>query len=90
MHSAWEVEGRTVAWPDHAESHYQIPFVYSCNGSPFIKQLAEQTGTWFRDVREPANLAKPLLQALSWFLQNLRRFSYRLMSSPRPYLYAVL
>ncbi len=60
MHSAWEAEGRTVAWPDHAEGHYQIPFVYSCNGRPFVKQLAEQSGTWFRDVREPANLAKPL------------------------------
>lgn len=34
--------------------------MYSCNGRPFVKQLAEQSGTWFRYVRETANLAKPL------------------------------
>ena len=46
--------------PKGDEEHYQVPFAYSCNGRPFIKQLAEQSGTWFRDLREPANLAKPL------------------------------
>jgi type I restriction enzyme R subunit len=60
MQSAWQQQGLTIAWPDHENSHYQIPFVYSCNGRPFVKQLAEQSGTWFRDVREPSNLAKPL------------------------------
>lgn len=60
MQPAWEVEGRTVAWPDSGEGHYQIPFVYSCNGRPFVKQLAEQSGTWFRDVRAPANTKRPL------------------------------
>ncbi|MCQ8104208.1 type I restriction-modification system endonuclease [Methylomonas sp. SURF-2] len=60
MLPAWQLQGRTIAWPDHKDGHYQIPFVYSCNGRPFVKQLAEQSGTWFRDVREPSNLAKPL------------------------------
>ncbi|MDT4289555.1 DEAD/DEAH box helicase family protein [Methylomonas sp. MO1] len=60
MQSAWQLQGRTIAWPDHEDGHYQIPYVYSCNGRPFVKQLAEQSGTWFRDVREPSNLAKPL------------------------------
>ena len=60
MQPAWQQQGRTIAWPDHEDGHYQIPFVYSCNGLPFVKQLAEQSGTWFRDVREPSNLAKPL------------------------------
>jgi type I restriction enzyme R subunit len=60
MQPAWQQQGRTIAWPDHKDGHYQIPFVYSCNGRPFVKQLAEQSGTWFRDVREPSNLAKPL------------------------------
>jgi type I restriction enzyme R subunit len=53
-------EGRTIAWADNEEGHYQVPFVYSCNSRPFVKQLAEQSGTWFRDVRELANLARPL------------------------------
>ncbi|MDQ8196339.1 type I restriction-modification system endonuclease [Coraliomargarita sp. SDUM461004] len=57
---AWEVEGRTIAWADDAEGHYQIPFVYSCNGRPYIKQLAEQSGIWFRDVRDPSNTRRAL------------------------------
>ncbi len=58
--AAWEIEGRTIAWPSGDDAHYQIPFVYACNGRPFIKQLAEMSGTWFRDVREPTNTARPL------------------------------
>ena len=62
LQAAWELAGRTVAWADEQDSHFHIPFVYSCNGRPFIQQLAEQSGTWFRDVREPSNTAKPLQQ----------------------------
>ncbi|HGX92597.1 MAG TPA: type I restriction-modification system endonuclease, partial [Candidatus Tenderia sp.] len=60
MQPAWHLEGRTVAWPRGDDGHYHIPFVYSCNGRPFIKQLAEQSGTWFRDVRAVGNIARPL------------------------------
>ncbi|MEO1940513.1 MAG: DEAD/DEAH box helicase family protein, partial [Candidatus Thioglobus sp.] len=60
MKPAWSLQGQTVAWPDDEDGHYQIPFVYSCNGRPYIKQLAEQSGTWFRDVREPSNIARAL------------------------------
>ena len=60
MQPAWLIQGRTIAWADNEEGHYQIPFVYSCNARPFVKQLAEQSGIWFRDVREIANLARPL------------------------------
>ncbi len=48
---AWEKEGRTIAWPYEGSietaGHYQIPFVYSCNGRPYVKQYAEKSGTWF-------------------------------------------
>lgn len=57
---AWEQEGQTVAWPDDEDGHYKVPFAYSCNGRPFVKQLAEQSGTWFRDVRHPANTRRAL------------------------------
>lgn len=60
MTSAWELAGRTIAWPDDYEGHYKIPFVYSCNGRPYIPQLAEQSGTWFRDVREHNNTKRSL------------------------------
>lgn len=59
MQAAWAAQGRTIAWADAEEGHFHIPFVYSCNGRPFVKQLKEQSGTWFRDVREPSNTAEP-------------------------------
>ncbi len=60
MLGAWELAGLTIAWPDENESHYKIPFVYSCNGRPYVPQLAEQSGTWFRNLREPANTKRAL------------------------------
>ena len=54
------IENRTVPWPDQADGHYHLPFVYSCNGEPYNAQLREKSGTWFRDLRCPSNLAKPL------------------------------
>ncbi|GFD67768.1 type I restriction-modification system endonuclease [Alteromonas sp. KUL106] len=60
MLGAWELAGLTIAWPNEQESHYKIPFVYSCNGRPYVPQLAEQSGTWFRDVRETANTKRAL------------------------------
>ncbi|WP_111979696.1 type I restriction-modification system endonuclease [Algibacillus agarilyticus] len=57
---AWELQGLTIAWPDEEDGHYKVPFVYSCNGRPYVPQLAEQSGTWFRDVREPANIKRAL------------------------------
>lgn len=60
MIPAWQAEGRTIAWACGESGHYQIPFVYSCNGRPYIQQLQEQSGTWFRDLRQPANLARAL------------------------------
>lgn len=59
---AWTIEGQTVAWPDDHEGHYHVPFVYSCNGRPYIKQLDEQCGTWFRDARCNSNGPRALPQ----------------------------
>lgn len=59
MQAAWAAQGRTIAWADAEDGHFHIPFVYSCNGRPFVKQLKEQSGTWFRDLREPSNTAEP-------------------------------
>jgi hypothetical protein len=49
-----------ASWPDGQGSHFEMPFVYSSNGRPYLKQSwPRQSGTWFRDVRSPANLATP-------------------------------
>jgi type I restriction enzyme R subunit len=58
---AWEAAGQTGPWEDGEGKYFQIPFAYSCNGRPYIVQLAEQSGTWFRDLRAPSNLARPLM-----------------------------
>jgi type I restriction enzyme R subunit len=57
----WLEEGRHGPWPDGQGAAFNLPFAYSCNGRPLIKQSPEASGTWFRDLRHPANLAKPLL-----------------------------
>lgn len=57
---AWQAEGRDGPWPDGQGGWFQVPFVYSCNGRPFVRQSPEASGTWFRDVRHPAQLARPL------------------------------
>ncbi|WP_168792311.1 type I restriction-modification system endonuclease [Paraburkholderia aromaticivorans] len=56
----WQVAGQAGPWPDGQKGSFKVPFVYSCNSRPYIKQLAEQSGTWFRDVRAPSNLSSPL------------------------------
>lgn len=39
---------------------YLIPFVFSSNGRPYLRQLATRSGTWFCDLRNPANLGHAL------------------------------
>ncbi|MDX1302048.1 type I restriction-modification system endonuclease [Photobacterium sp.] len=75
---AWELESRTIAWADEEEGHYHIPFVYSCNGRPFNKQLAELSGTWFRDTRKASNAKRPLQQFHSpdGLIDKLKRSRY--------------
>lgn len=58
--AAWLVEGRQAPWSDGQGDVFQLPFAYSCNGRPLIKQSPEASGTWFRDLRLSSNLAKPL------------------------------
>ncbi|MGY8628029.1 type I restriction-modification system endonuclease [Chromobacterium violaceum] len=58
---AWQLAGLAGPWLDGQDGYFQVPFVYSSNGRDYIQQLAEQSGTWFRDVRSPANLARPLM-----------------------------
>lgn len=47
-----------AGWGEQGE--FQLPFVFSCNGRPFLQQLRTASGIWFRDLRRPTNLAVPL------------------------------
>ena len=52
--------GSPNGWADGQGGHFQVPFAFACNGRPYVKQLAEQSGIWFRDLRSPANLPRAL------------------------------
>lgn len=37
-----------------------VPFAFSTNGRPYLAQLAEASGIWFRDLRKTKNHPRPL------------------------------
>ncbi|MFI3805656.1 type I restriction-modification system endonuclease [Vagococcus fluvialis] len=39
---------------------YKVPFIYVTNGRPYLKQLADKSGVWFWDARQPQKSAYPL------------------------------
>lgn len=41
-------------------SEFKVPFAFSTNGRPYLKQVATKSGIWFRDLRQSTNLARPL------------------------------
>lgn len=43
-----------------AEGEPRLPFVFSANGRPFLRQMPELSGIWFRDLRRASNLAQAL------------------------------
>ena len=57
---SWLLAGQQQPWDDGQGGFFHVPFAFACNGRPFIKQLAEQSGTWFRDLRSPSNMRRPL------------------------------
>lgn len=64
-----EMKSHDASWGDH-----KIPFVFSTNGRPFLRQLETKSGVWFCDVRNNKNLRRSLE---SWYtpdgLQQLLR-----------------
>ncbi len=45
-------------WGDQSE--YRIPFIFSANGRPYLRQLATKSGIWFGDLRHPENRSQAL------------------------------
>ncbi|SDW60613.1 type I restriction-modification system endonuclease [Nitrosomonas communis] len=43
-----------------SDNVYRIPFAFSANGRPFLRQLATKSGIWFCDLRRADNLGHPL------------------------------
>ncbi|WP_408890773.1 type I restriction-modification system endonuclease [Myxococcus faecalis] len=49
-----------LASPGGPWREFLLPFVFSSNGRPFLRQLATRSGTWFCDLRNPENLGHAL------------------------------
>jgi len=53
-------------WPDPAAGNsgnaaFRVPYVFSANGRPYLKQVETESGIWFRDVRKPSNHSRVLV-----------------------------
>ncbi|MDQ5984800.1 MAG: hypothetical protein CSYNP_00496 [Syntrophus sp. SKADARSKE-3] len=46
--------------PDGPWGEFRIPFVFSSNGRPYLRQIATRSGIWFCDVRCSENLGHAL------------------------------
>ncbi|MGE0131345.1 MAG: type I restriction-modification system endonuclease [Blastocatellales bacterium] len=49
-----------VAMPETARGEFRVPFAFSANGRPFLRQLETRSGIWFCDLRKPDNLSRAL------------------------------
>lgn len=48
-------------WAETDEYSFLVPFVFSANGRPHLKQLETQSGIWFRDARKPSHHRRALV-----------------------------
>lgn len=53
-----ETEAHKSGWG--ANDEFRIPFIFSSNGRPYLRQLSTKSGVWFCDVRRPENVAHAL------------------------------
>lgn len=42
------------------DREFRVPFVFSSNGRPYLRQLETKSGIWFCDLRRADNLSRPL------------------------------
>jgi len=47
-----------------AKGEFRLPFVFSTNGRPYLRQIDTHSGIWFCDLRRPENLSRALQ---GWF-----------------------
>lgn len=45
---------------DNDMGEYKVPFIYTANGRPYLKQYKEKSGIWFWDARNPKESAYTL------------------------------
>lgn len=50
----------TMTSPGGPWKKHTLPFCFSTNGRPYLRQLETRSGIWFCDVRKPTNLSRAL------------------------------
>jgi len=69
-----------------SENEFRLPFGFSANGRPYLRQLATHSGIWFCDLRRPDNLSGPLQgwytpEGLVALLKRDEDASYRMLAN---------
>jgi type I restriction enzyme R subunit len=54
------IEASGGPWVDTGDDRFYVPFVFSMNGRPYLKQIQTHSGIWFRDTRRAANHRRAL------------------------------
>ena len=71
---------------------YKVPFLFSTNGRPYLKQIETKSGIWFLDVREAENHAYALQgwyspEGLEQLLeQDIQQTTQKLQTSSKDFL----
>lgn len=71
---------------------YKVPFLFSTNGRPFIRQMVEKSGIWYLDARQPTNHPRPLEgwfrpeELLAMLAQDHAKAAEELRREPPDYL----
>lgn len=82
-------EGKFIGGP---WGNYWVPFLFSTNSRPYLKQLEHKSGIWFLDGRQSTNHPKPLQ---AWytpegitdlFKQDIKAATAKLKKEPFDYL----
>ncbi|MCF7730311.1 MAG: hypothetical protein K9N23_01425 [Akkermansiaceae bacterium] len=71
--------GETLVHPDNwgAKGEFRLPFAFSTNGRPYLRQLDTRSGIWFCDLRRPDNLS-PEQQEIVRRVEDLFAFADRI------------
>lgn len=73
---------------------YQVPFLFSTNGRPYLEQIKTKSGVWFLDVRNPYERSRALQGWYSpeglvkLFEKNVRESEEKLKNEPADFLTA--
>ena len=85
-------EALSVLGGPWSKDKLHIPFLFATNGRPYLQQIAEKSGIWFRDARRDENHGRPLQGwyspegLLALLKQDIAEANEKLAKEPTDYL----